>query len=434
MSKSTESMFANPQADQVDIEVVQFREQFDSEQPSILDQVVRNGARKMLQTALEEEVQEFLDNHSQRRDENGKRLVVRNGHMPERKITTGAGNLEIRQPRVRDNSPDKEQRVSFSSAILPPYLRRSKSIEEFIPWLYLKGISTGDFSEALQTLLGEQAKGLSPNVIVRLKEQWSAEYEEWSRRDLSDKHYVYVWADGIYVNVRLEDPENKKQCMLVLMGATADGRKELIAVMDGYRESEQSWYELLISLKHRGLNLAPLLATGDGALGFWAALRKVFPETAEQRCWVHKTANVLNKMPKSVQPRAKKDLHEIWMAETRDQANKAFDAFLEKYQAKYPGACECLQKDREVLLAFYDFPAEHWLHLRTSNPIESTFATIRLRHRRTKGSGSRRTSLAMMFKLAQAAEKKWRRLNGVEKLTTLLEGGKFVDGVLQDAA
>lgn len=434
MNNNTKSMLANPHPDPVDVEVVQFHEHFDQEQPSVLDQVVRDGARKMLQAALEAEVQLFLETHSHRRDEDGNRLVVRNGHMPARKITTGAGNLEVRQPRVRDNSPETEQRMTFTSTILPPYLRRSQSIEEFIPWLYLKGISTGDFSDALQSLLGEQAKGLSPNVIVRLKEQWSAEYEQWSRRDLSEKHYVYVWADGIYVNVRLEDTENKRQCMLVLMGARVDGHKELIAVVDGYRESEQSWYELLVGLKQRGLKLAPLLATGDGALGFWAALGKVFPETVEQRCWVHKTANVLNKMPKSVQAKAKADLHEIWMAETREQANKAFDAFLEKYQAKYEAACECLRKDREVLLAFYDFPAEHWIHLRTTNPIESTFATIRLRHRRTKGSGTRRTSLAMMFQLAQAAEKRWRRLNGVERFTKLLEGRKFVDGVMQDAA
>src|SRR5262249_40978241 len=269
----------------------------------------------------------------------------------------------------------------------------------------LKGISTGDFSEALQTLLGEQAQGLSPNVIVRLKEQWTAEYEEWNRRDLAGKQYVYLWADGIYVNVRLEDTENKRQCLVVVMGATAEGYKELVAVMDGYRESEQSWHELLIDLRQRGLTLAPQLATGDGALGFWAALRKVFPETREQRCWVHKTANVLNKMPKGVQPRAKSDLHEIWMSATRAAGFKAFDAFLEKYGAKSAAAWACLEKARDALMAFYDFPAEHWKPLRTTNPIESTSATIRLRHRRTKGNGTRRTSLAMMFKLAQSAEK-----------------------------
>jgi transposase-like protein len=342
--------------------------------------------------------------------------------------------LEVRQPRVRDNSPAKSERLQFSSAILPPYLRRSKTIEEFIPWLYLKGISTGDFSEALHQLLGEPTKGFSPNVIVRLKEQWTAEYDQWSRRDLTAKQYVYLWADGIHVNVRLEDTENKQQCLLVVMGATAEGQKELLAVQDGYRESTQSWTELLVDLQRRGLTLAPKLATGDGALGFWVALRQVYPETREQRCWVHKTANVLNKMPKSVQPRAKADLHQIWMAETREQAHQAFDTFLAKYQAKYSDACNCLGKDRVELLTFYDFPAEHWIHLRTTNPIESTFATIRLRHRRTKGSGTRKASLTMMFKLAQAAQKRWQRLHGSEQITLILEGRLFVDGVLQDAA
>jgi len=432
MKETTAFDLENPERDNLDVEVANFREQFEGR--ALLDQVVRQGAQQMLQKAVEAEVQVFLREHQDRRDEQGKRLVVGNGYKPARRIVTGAGALEVCEPRVRDNSPNKHERLQFSSAILPPYLRRSKAIEAFIPWLYLKGISTGDFSEALQTLLGEQAKGLSPNVIVRLKEQWTAEYEEWNRRDLTGKQYGYLWADGIYVNIRLEDTENKRQCLLVVMGATADGYKELLAVMDGYRESEQSWHELLIDLKQRGLTLAPQLATGDGALGFWAALRKVYPETREQRCWVHKTANVLNKMPRSVQPRAKADLHEIWMAETRASANQAFDAFLAKYQAKYEEACACLLKDREALLAFYDFPAEHWKHLRTTNPIESTFATIRLRHRRTKGSGTRKTSLAMMFKLAQAAQKGWRRLNGHEHLVTLLQGRVFVDGVLQDAA
>ena len=388
----------------------------------------------MLQTAIEAEVQEFIAVHGDRRDAGGNRQVVRNGYQPARELLTGAGRLEVQQPRVRDNSSEKEQRVTFSSSILPPYLRRSKAIDELIPWLYLKGISTGDFSEALQSLLGADAPGLSPNVIVRLKEKWGQEYDQWNRRDLSERAYVYIWADGIHVNVRLENEANQRQCLLVLMGATVDGQKELVAVVDGYRESEQSWYELLVDLKGRGLSLAPKLAIGDGALGFWTALRKVYGETREQRCWLHKTANILNNMPKSVQPRAKTDIHEIWMADTRQHAAKAFDAFLEKYQAKYPVACECLAKDRDVLLAFYDFPAEHWKHLRTTNPIESTFATIRLRQRRTKGCGSRRASLTMMFKLAQAAQKRWRRLNGHQHIVHLLEGKKFVNGVMQDAA
>ena len=380
----------------------------------------------MLQAALESEVQEFLELHSSRVDEQGRRQVVRNGYLPPREIVTGAGPLEVSQPRVRDKSVDVAQRVRLSSSILPPYLRKSKSIEELIPWLYLKGISTGDFSEALQSLIGPDAGGFSANVVVRLKEQWSQEYDTWSKRDLSGKHYVYLWADGIYANVRLEDETNSRQCLLVLMGATAEGEKELIAVIDGYRESKQSWMELLLDLKHRGLTIDPKLAIGDGALGFWAAIREVYTETREQRCWVHKTANVLNKMPKSVQPKAK--------AETREMGNKAFDHFLEKYGAKYPDACECLKKDRDALLTFYDFPAEHWGHLRTTNPIESTFATIRLRHRRTKGNGTRRASLTMMFKLAQAAQSKWRRLNGHQMITLLIQGRVFVDGILQLAA
>lgn len=432
MTKTKADGRATPVDDQLDPEVIAFREHFDDHSP--LDEIVRDGARRMLQAAIEAEVDEFLVEQSDRRDEQGRRLVVRNGRQPTREILTGAGRLEINQPRVRDNSPDPDRRVSFNSKILPPYLRRSKSIDELIPWLYLKGISTGDFAEALQALLGEDAKGLSPNVIVRLKEHWSGEYDEWSRRDLSEKEYVYFWADGIHTKVRLEVPENDKQCMLVLMGATADGKKELIAVVEGYRESEQSWYELLIDLKQRGLSFAPKLATADGALGFWAALRKVFPETREQRCWMHKTGNVLNKMPKSVQAKAKLDIHQIWMADTRENAYQAFEAFLEKYQAKYADACHCLEKDRDVLLAFYDFPAEHWKHLRTTNPIESTFSTIRLRHRRTKGSGSRRTCLAMMFKLAQSAQKRWRRLNGHEQIIPLLQGKKFVNRIMQEAA
>jgi transposase-like protein len=388
----------------------------------------------MLQSALEEEIQSFLEEHARRVDDQGRRLVVRNGHLPAREIVTGAGPLEVRQPRVRDKSAESAERVRFSSAILPPSLRKSKSVEELIPWLYLKGISTGDFAEALQALVGPNAAGFSANVVVRLKEQWSQEYDTWNKRDLSEKQYVDVWADGIYANIRLEDEANSKPCLLVVMGAMADGTKELMAVTDGYRESKQSWWELLLDLKQRGLQLAPKLAIGDGALGFWAALREVFPEAREQRCWVHQTANVLNKLPKSVQPKAQADLQKIWQAETRGTAHQAFDHFLEKYGVKYSAACECLTKDRDVLLTFYDFPAEHWGHLRTTNPIESTFATIRLRHRRTKGNGTRRASLTMMFKLAQSAEKRWRRLNGRQQIVLLLAGRVFTDGVLQHAA
>jgi len=401
---------------------------------SVLDEIIQQGARTMLQAAIENEVETFLQKYDGKRDENGCRQVVRNGYLPEREIQTGAGPLEVKQPRVRDNSSNKSGRAQFSPSILPSYLRRTQAIDELLPWLYLKGISTGDFAEALQSLLGPNAKNLSPNVIVKLKDSWTSEYEQWNRRDLSEKNYVYVWADGIHVNVRLEDAANKRQCILVLMGATPEGKKELIAVSDGFRESEQSWSELLLDLKARGLAVEPKLAIGDGALGFWAAVRKVFGETREQRCWVHKTANILNKMPKSVQGKAKADLHEIWQAETKANAEKAFDLFLAKYQDKYEKAAECLRKDRDVLLSFYDFPAKHWAHLRTTNPIESTFATSRLRHRKTKGSGSRRTSLAMMFKLAQSAEKRWRRLNGHAEIVLLLEGKKYVDGIMQDAA
>jgi transposase-like protein len=338
---------------------------------SELDQFVRWGAQQMLQAAIEAEVEAFLAEHASKRDDQGRRYVVRNGRLPGRLIMTGAGPLEVSQPRVRDNSPEGADRVQFCSKILPPYLRRSQSINELIPWLYLKGISTGDFGDALQALVGDQASGLSAGTVVRLKEQWSAEYEQWCRRDLRGKRYVYLWVDGIHVNVRLEDDAGKRQCILVVMGATVDGTKELVAVADGYRESEQSWYELLLDLKQRGMTSDSLLAIGDGALGFWAALRKVFPQTREQRCWVHKTANVLNKLPKSLQAKAKTDLHQIWMAETRAAAQQAFDHFLEKYGTKYESACACLKKDRDVLLTFYDYPAEHWKHLRTTNPIES---------------------------------------------------------------
>ena len=429
MTKSKTDSPELPVDDQLDPEVISFRDQFDQKSP--LDELVREGARRMLQSAIDAEVDTFVARHSDRRDAQDRRQVVKNGNLPERELLTGAGAIPLTQGRVRDNHPDPNRRVTFTASVLPSYLRKTAAIEELIPWLYLKGISTGDFAEALQSLVGERAAGLSANVVVRLKEHWSVEYDQWNKRDLSDKHYVYVWADGIYAKVRLEDDANKKQCLLVLMGATPDGRKELIAVLDGYRESEQSWSELLLDLKQRGLTMSPKIAVGDGALGFWAALRKVFPDTREQRCWVHKTANILNKMPKSVQPRAKDDLHEIWQAETKDDANKAFDNFLEKYTAKYASACDCLKKDLDVLLTFYDFPAEHWSHLRTTNPIESTFATIRLRHRKTKGNGTRRASLAMMFKLAQSASNKWRRLNCHEKISLVIEGRSFKDGIIQ---
>ena len=390
----------------------------------LLTEVLRKGARDLLAQAVEQEVHEWLTERVNVTDERGRQRVVRNGHLPERTILTGIGPVEVCQPRVRDRRP-QDEREEFSSKILPPYLRKTKSLEELIPWLYLKGISTGNFQEALQALVGPECPGLSANTITRLKSVWQEEYDVWSKRSLTDKEYVYIWADGIYSNVRLE---SDKVCLLVLIGVTKEGKKELLAVWDGHRESELSWLEVIRDLKRRGLSIAPKLAVGDGALGFWAALRKEWPSTREQRCWVHKTANVLNKLPKTMQSKAKTKLHEIWMAPTRAEAIKAFDHFLEDYSAKYPKATDCLKKDRDVLLIFYDFPAEHWKHVRTTNPIESTFATIRLRHRRTKGNGTRQATLTMLFKLAESAAKHWRTLDGAELLIEVAKDTKFQDG------
>ena len=385
----------------------------------------------MLAQAIEQEVAEWIESHRHLTDEAGHRQVVRNGRLPKRTILTGVGPVEVEQPRVLDRRP-KDEAEPFSSKILPPYLRKTKSLEELIPWLYLKGVSTGDFSEALAALVGPEAAGLSATTITRLKSVWEEEFQEWNQRSLKGKQYVYVWADGVHFNIRLEED---RQCILVLMGATTDGRKELIAVADGYRESEQSWKALLLDVKARGLAIDPKLATGDGALGFWKALPQVYPTTREQRCWVHKTANVLDKLPKRLQPEAKEKLHAIWMAPTKADADKAFDLFVATYEAKYPKATECLSKDRDVLLTFYDFPAEHWIHLRTTNPIESTFATVRLRHRRTKGNGSRLACLTMVFKLMQSAEKRWRLLNGSNLLPDVIQGTAFIDGIKpQEAA
>ncbi len=401
----------------------------------VLTEILRNGARQMLATAIENEVDEYIATYAHQLDDNGQRLVVRNGHMPPRSILTGLGQIEVKQPRVNDKRVDDDgQRLRFTSSILPPYLRRTKSIDELVPWLYLKGISTSDFPDALQALLGPDAGGLSATNICRMKRIWEDEWKDWSRRDLTGKRYAYVWADGIHFNIRLGDEANKKQCILVIMGATADGKKELIGITEGYRESEQSWLELLRDLQSRGLAEDPMLAIADGALGFWAAMRKVWPTTREQRCWVHKTGNVLNNMPKSIHPKSKAMLHEIWQAATKVDAEKAFKLFVTTFEAKYPKAVECLTKDRDVLLTFYDFPAEHWIHLRTTNPIESTFATVRLRHRRTKGSGSRTACLTMVFKLTRAAEKRWRRLNGSALLPEVIRGVRFVDGIKELAA
>ena len=393
-----------------------------------LTEVLQAGARELLAQAVEAEVSVFLGSHAALVDAAGRRRVVRNGYLPERFIQTGIGPVSVRQPRVRDRG---DGAIRFTSAILPRYLRRAKSLEDLLPWLYLKGISTGDFSEALAALLGARAPGLSASTIGRLEEVWQDEMERWQRRDLSAKRYVYFWVDGIYFGARLEE---EKQCILVIIGATAHGTKELIAITDGYRESEQSWCEVLLDLKRRGLGIGPELVTGDGALGFWKALRQVYGAAREQRCWVHKTGNILNKLPKGLQNKAKGHLQDIWMAETRNDAETAFDFFVEAYGPKYEKATACLAKDRDALLSFYDFPAEHWKHVRTTNPIESTFATVRLRTYRTKGCLSRKTAMAMVFKLCQGASKKWRRLNGSDQFAEIIRGVKFVNGERQDRA
>ena len=390
-----------------------------------LEQVAREGARRALQKAIEDEVAEYIEANKGQVDACNRRLVVRNGRHQPRTVLSGVGPIEVHQPRVDDRRVDESGvRFRFTSKILPRYLRKTRSIEELVPWLYLKGISTGEMPDAL-VHLGFDGSGLSATSVTRMLAAWQGEYEDWSKRDLTGKRYLYLWADGLYFGCRLSDD---RPCLLVLMGATADGKKELIAMIDGQRESEASWTGLLLDLRDRGLDIAPRLATGDGSLGFWLALSKVFPATRHQRCWVHKTANVLNELPKGQHPAAKSALHQIWMAATRAEAIKAFERFIATYGVKWPKAAACLEKDRSELLAFYDFPAEHWQHLRTSNPIESTFATVRLRTYRTKGPGSRQAGLAMAFKLTRKAESGWRKLNGSEKLQDLIDGVVFVDG------
>jgi putative transposase len=386
-----------------------------------LTEVLRRGARELLQQAVEAEVAEAIAQFATLKDEEGRQRVVRNGYLPERSIQTGIGAVAVRAPRVRDRAGE----LKFSSSILPPYLRRTRSLDELLPWLYLKGLSSSDFSGALTALLGPAAPGLSAATICRLKEIWRLEYEQWRQRSLSEKEYVYVWADGIYFGVRLEDA---RQCMLIVIGATKEGRKELLGLTDGYRESEASWKELLLELKERGLTVDPKLAIGDGSLGFWKALPQVFGSTRAQRCWKHKTANVLNKLPTGLQAKAKADLNDIWMAESRAAAEQAFDNFLLSYESKYPKASECLHKDRAALLTFYDFPALHWQHIRTTNPIESTFATVRLRTSKTRGCVSRGGMLAMVFKLTKVAEQRWYKLKGSEFLVQVIQGITFKDG------
>ena len=415
-----------------DTSIIQLRQPGSVEDP--LTEIAREGARRMLASALEAEVEAFVGQFAEERLPDGRQRVVRHGYGPERTIQTGIGALEVRRPKVRDRAGDggSGEKVRFTSHILPRWARRSRSLDALLPVLYLRGISTGDFQEALSALLGPDAPNLSPGVISRLAAEWENEYERWHRRDLSARRYVYVWADGVYLQARME-PE--AECILVLIGATPEGKKELVGFHVGRRESAQSWRELLVELKDRGLAVAPEMAVGDGALGFWKALDEVFPGTRHQRCWVHKVSNVLNKFPKSMAPTVKSDLRDIWQAETRAAAEAAMGTFAEKYGTKYGNAVACLVKDREALLTFFDFPAEHWDHLRTANPIESVFATVRHRTVRTKGALSQKTAKLMVFTLVRAASKRWRRLQGASQLPLVVDGIKFTDGIAtSDAA
>lgn len=399
-----------------------------------LTEVLREGARKMLAQAIEAEVSDYIDRFKMVTDERGKRLVVRNGYHPERSIQTGVGPIDVRVPKVNDKRiDDKGVRKRFSSQILPPYLRKTRSLEELVPWLYLKGISTGDFPEALQALLGKHAQGFSASTVTRLKKSWETEFMGWEKRSLVGKRYVYLWADGIHFNVRLG--EDDRMCILVIIGATKDGQKELVAVEQGYRESELSWKNVLLSMRCRGLQCGPELAIADGALGFWKALEEVFPSAKQQACWVHKTANILDKLPKAKQPEAKKMIHEIYMAETKKEAEKALKKFQSVWEDKYPRAVKSLLRGQHRLLSFYEFPGIHWQHIRTTNPIESTFATVRLRTKRTKGCGSVPATVHMVFKLIKNAEKRWRKLRGYNLLADVIDiNVKFEDGVKTQAA
>ena len=400
--------------------VVEFK---DRETPAdALSEMLRTGAQHLIHQAVQAELEGLLLQHANQVTRDGKAAVVRNGYLPAREILTGIGPVTVRIPKVRTREGEP---VTFRSALVPPYVRKSRSLEAALPWLYLKGISTGEMQEALEVLVGPQAQGLSASTISRLKAEWSEQYQQWRNTKLDKDRWVYIWADGIYSGLRSEED---KLCALVIIGVNERGQKQFLAIEDGIRESTQSWREILLKLKQRGMN-PPKLAIGDGAMGFWAALEEVYPKTRSQRCWVHKCGNVLNYLPKSAQPRAKQALHEIWQAETKADAEKAFDLFIESYEAKYPKAAICLQKDREEMLAFYDFPALHWQSIRTSNPIESTFGTIRHRTKRSKGCLSRDGMLHMMFKLGQCAEKRWRRLRGFSYLAKVIAGTAFIDGI-----
>ncbi|UFN51742.1 IS256 family transposase (plasmid) [Roseomonas sp. OT10] len=410
-----------------DTTVVPLRQPETVEDP--LTAVLRSGARRLLAQAIEAEAEAFLAEMKGERLPDGRERLVRHGHGPERLVQTGIGPVPVQRVKLRDRGAGEEaggERIRFTSALLPRWARRTRSLDALLPILYLRGVSMGDFQEALGALLGRDAPNLSPSVVARLRDEWQADYARWQRRDLSARHYVYIWADGVYLQARMEP---QAECMLVLIGATPEGKKELLGFQVGLRESTQSWRELLVDLKARGLAMAPELATGDGALGFWKALEEVSPATRHQRCWVHKTANVLDKLPRSVQPAAKADLREIWQAPDRDTAETAITSFAGKYGAKYERAVTCLVKDRDALLSFYDFPAEHWDHLRTSNPIESVFATVRHRTVRTRGALSQDTARLMVFKLVMAAAKTWRRLKGENQLPKLIQGVTFKNGV-----
>ena len=395
-----------------------------------LTEVIVQSAKDILAAAVKAEAAQWIAQRSDLRDAHGHRLVVANGYLPERQVLTGIGPVSIKQPRIEDRRP-ADQREKLDRRILPAYLRRTSSIDEAIPWMYLYGISTNDMGDSLKALLGPAIEHLSPNTVSRLVSQWQTQYAHWNQRSLADKHYVYIWADGVHFNIRIGDDDSA--CILVILGATADGNKEILAIADGYRESKQSWQAVLLDLKSRDLK-APKLAIGDGAMGFWAAMEEVYPSTKGQRCWVHKTLNILTHFPKNLHGQARDKIHQIWMAENQEDAGKACDLFVQTYQAKYPKAVECLSKDREALLAFYDFPAEHWVHIRTTNPIESIFSTVRLRHDKTRNNASRKACLAMVFKLCQSAQRGFQRLNGSELIPDVLAGIKFENGVKKSAA
>jgi transposase-like protein len=387
-----------------------------------LTELLKEGARKLLAQAVENEVQDLLASYEDRRTQCGHAGVVRNGYLPERELQTGLGPIRVKIPKVRSKTGEP---VSFQSVLVPPYIRKTPSLEAAVPWLYLKGVSSGEMNAALQVLIGPQAKGLSASTVSRLKQVWADEYRHWNDTRLDQDRWVYIWADGVYSGLRAEQT---KLCALVIIGVNERGEKHFLAIEDGVRESTQSWREVLLKLKSRGMN-APQLAIGDGAMGFWAALDEIYPKTRQQRCWMHKTMNVLNCLPKSAQAKAKQALHDIWQAETKADADQSFDLFIATYEAKYPKATLCLHKNRDELLAFYDFPAQHWQSIRTSNPIESTFGTIRHRTKRCKGCLTRTGMLHMMFKLGQCAEKKWRRLRGFDYLAKVITGVKFKDGI-----